>query len=50
MKYSMDLQIGCEIVVTRVPENADAPAGRFFNNQKSGQIGLYAGASMVTPG
>lgn len=49
MQHIRLLPIGCVIVVTRVPDNADAPGG-VFHNQKSGQIGLYVGPSMVTPG
>ena len=43
------LPIGCVIVVTRVPDSTDTLGG-VFDNQKSGQIGLYVGPSMVTPG
>ena len=44
-----DRPIGCVIVVTRVPDSTDTLGG-VFDNQKSGQIGLYVGPSMVTPG
>jgi len=43
------LPIGCVIVVTRVPDSTDTLGG-VFDNHKHGQIGIYVGPSMVTPG
>ena len=44
------LPIGCVIIVVRPHGHEDELTAGVFDNQKSGQIGIYVGPSMLTPG
>ena len=44
------LPIGCVIVVVRPYGHEDDVTSGVLDNQKSGQIGIYVGPSMLTPG
>ena len=44
------LPIGCVIIVVRPHGHEDELTSGVFDNQKSGQIGIYVGPSMLTPG